>query len=1077
MKYLAAILIGLGSVAWTAFAGSNESLENGFRRPPAAARPWVYWFWNNGNVTSNGITADLEAMQRVGLGGVLIMDVKERFAPPQGTAEFMNPEWQGLLEFSVQEAARLGLEINLANGPGWCGSSGPWITPELSMQKLVWTNLLVTGPANISVAFPRPDGGNRNHDHFDSQVSFKDYYADIALLAFPANTNGIMPAGAVTDLSAKLDANGLFRWSVPAGQWVVQRLGHTTTGSSTRPPVAGGNGLECDKLSRDAMTVHFENMMGKLVKAAGPLAGKSLVATHIDSWEVGTQNWTPRFRQEFRHRRGYDPLLWLPCLTDATHEKVKGKSATTYAHQIGDAAASARFRWDFDQTIAELLAENYSGRMEQLARQHGLRYSLEGYNLPFGDEYTYTARADEPMTEFWTATKYGQNETWRKAEEMASVAHVYGRTIVGAESFTSGDGEKWKLTPADIKPLGDFEFSQGVNRFVFHRYAHQPYLDRAPGATMGPWGLHYERTQTWWELSGGWHEYLTRCQFMLRQGKFVADLLYLRPESPNQTYFNPQPPPPAGYRFDEISAEALAQRASVKDGKLVLPDGMSYRLLVLPPVKTMTPELARKIRELIRDGATALTGATNPTASPSLQAFPKCDRMVRDLGREIWGECDGQTVTTHALGKGRLVWGQPLESVLAGLKAPADFTANVNLNWIHRHADGLEIYFVANPAAVAVESRCTFRVAGLRPERWNPETGAVALLGAYEETPAGITVPLRFDPSESAFLVFRQPAAGFDPAVQLSRNGQVVPEPLPVPAEPQIVRATYGVPGDAQHTRDVRAQVQAMVHDGKTTFQVANLAEAGDPAYGVVKTFSAEYVAAGKTLHASGKDPDTIALGATSPAPERPAELICDPAGHLRLAARHPGHYEWLTASGRKSQLEITTATPPLEITGPWRLSFPPKWGAPESVMLTNLLSWSDSADPGVKFFSGAATYQTTFDFPDQKSERPAATFLLDLGQVQVMARVKLNGQDCDVAWKPPYQADVTRALKTGPNQLEITVANLWPNRMIGDAGLAETNRLTWSSWQPFTKDTPLLPSGLLGPVKIVTTIKAEVGQ
>ena len=252
-----AVIIVLCSAARALFAGGNESLERSFSHPPATTRPWVYWFWNNGNVTSNGITADLEAMRRVGIGGVLIMDVKERFAPPQGTAEFMNPEWQRLFEFSVQEAARLGLEINMANGPGWCGSSGPWITPELSMQKLVWTNLVVTGPTNFSGEFPRPDLGNRNRDHFDSQVSFKDYYADIALLAFPAATNGVVPSGAVVDLSAKLDANGKFRWTVPAGQWVVQRLGHTTTGSSTRPPVAGGNGLECDKLSRDAMDCPF----------------------------------------------------------------------------------------------------------------------------------------------------------------------------------------------------------------------------------------------------------------------------------------------------------------------------------------------------------------------------------------------------------------------------------------------------------------------------------------------------------------------------------------------------------------------------------------------------------------------------------------------------------------------------------------------------------------------------------------------------------------------------------------------------------------------------------------------------
>ena len=1059
MKNLFAILFA-GTLVFSLRAEPAGTLAQNFQQPPAEARPWVYWFWNNGNVTSNGITADLEAMQRVGIGGLLIMDVFERFAPPRGTAEFMNPEWQSLFQFSVQEAARLGLEINMANGPGWCGSSGPWITPELSMQKLVWTNLMVTGTTNYSVMLPQPALGNRKTNHLDSQVPFKDYYEDVALLAFPAPTNGMVPASAVVNLTAKLDAGGKLNWDVPAGKWVIQRLGHTTTGSSTRPPVAGGNGLECDKLSAAAMDAHFAGMMAKLIKTAGPLAGKSLTATHIDSWEVGVQNWTPKLREEFQSRRGYDLLPWLPCLIAAGFDSKKFLI-------IGDAALTARFRWDFQQTLAELLAENYSGRIAALAHQHGLRYSLEGYNLPFGDEFTYTARTDEPMTEFWTPFKWGQNESARKAGQMASVAHVYGRPIVGAEAFTSGYTEMWKYTPADIKSLGDFEFAQGVNRFVVHRYAHQPYLDRAPGATMGPWGLHYERTQTWWEMSGAWHEYLARCQHLLRQGKFVADLLYLRPEQPNQTYFTPNPPPPAGYRFDQISAEALRQRVSVKDGKLVLPDGMSYRVLVLPPVKTMTPALLEKIRELVTAGATVVATGAYPQTSPSLQNFPDCDAAVVKLGQEIWGQADGQTTLEHALGKGKLVFGQPLENVLAGLSAQVDFSANADLNWIHRHADGAEIYFVANPAKTAVEARCTFRVHGLRPEWWNPETGEISALATYEATAASLTVPMRFGPSESAFIVFRQRAGGFDPVVKFLRNGQPLPEPAPKDSAVKIVQASYGVPGDAAHARDVREQVQALVNDGQFKFQVATLAKAGDPAYGSVKTLSVEYIAAGKTLSATGKDPDTITLTPPVLAPERPAEILADATGQLRLAARELGCYEWITASGRTNRAEISEVPAALEITGPWQLNFPPKWGAPESVMLTNLISWSDSADAGVKHFSGTATYRTTFDFPDAKPKNKNSRMFLALGNVQVMARVKLNGHDCGIAWKPPFRVEITGALRPGANVLEIQVANLWPNRLIGDAALPEKERFTWSSWEPFKANTPLLESGLLGPVRI----------
>jgi hypothetical protein len=1047
------IIISITSTSWVLFAAGSAPRESDFSHPPADARPWVYWFWNNGNVTSNGITADLEAMQRVGIGGVLIMDVDVDFAPPRGTAEFMNEEWRNLFQFSAMEAARLGLEINMANGPGWCGSSGPWITPELSMQKLVWTNIIVNGPTNFSAFLPRPDTTAPKRGSLDSQVELKDYYEDASLLAFPVTTNGIVPRNAVINLSRKLKADGKLDWHVPPGSWTIERIGHASTGSSTRPKVAGGNGLECDKLSRRAMNVQFANMMGRLVTNGGPLVGKSLVATHIDSWEVGSQNWTPMLRREFKKRRGYDLLPWLPCVTE---------------HQlnVSSAAAANRFRWDFSQTLAELLAENYSGGLAGIAHKHGLRYSLEGYDLPFGDEYTYTARADEPMTEFWTDNN---NVTYHKAVEMASVGHVYGRPIIGAEAFTSGGGEMWKMTPADIKALGDYEFSQGVNRFVIHRYAHQPYMDRWPGVTMGPWGLHYERTETWWEMSRPWHEYLARCQYLLRQGKFVADLCYLRPEKPNQTYFKPNPPVPVGYRYDEISAEALIERMFVRGGRLLLPDGMNYRALVLPPEKAMTPGLMRKIRELVQEGATVVATAGYPTASPSLQDFPACDKTVARLGRRVWGDCDGANVTEHTLSRGRLIWGKPLESVLATLNATPDFLANAKLNWIHRRAGGTEIYFVANPAAVAVETRCTFRVNGLCPELWNPETGDISPLAVYDMTPAGTSVPLRLEESGSAFIVFRRGAQNFDAITSLRHNGQPVPEPSPAAAKVVIEQATYGILNDTNRSRDVRAQVQAMVDDGKTTFMVADLVKAGDPAYGVVKTFSAVYTLDGETMHASGKDPDMVTLRQPTAAPERPVEVTADANGKVSLLVREPGSYEWTTSSGQTAGIEIPSVPPAIEIAGPWHLTFPPKWGAPDPTTLTNLISWSDSADPGIKYFSGTATYTTTFIYPGTVSDTAGQKLLLDIGDIRVMAHVKLNGQDCGIVWKRPYRVDVTHVIKSGENQLEISVANLWPNRMIGDAALPETNRLTWSSWEPFTTESKLLKSGLLGPVKIAT--------
>jgi hypothetical protein len=1182
IKLLIALALSLCSAPLLA-----SDLAVQFATPPASARPWVYWFWNNGNVTKAGITADLEAMKRAGIGGVIIMDVVERFAPPPGPADFMNAEWQELFRFAVAEAHRLGIEINMTNGPGWCGSSGPWITPELSMQMLVTTNLTLEGPTNLSLVLPQPDtGGKLGHDGFNSTVKYEDFYRDIAVLAIPVTASGVVAPDAVVNLTAKLDATGKLDWEVPAGKWIIQRIGHTTTGSSTRPPVKGGNGLECDKLSREAMDLHFTNMMGKLIASVGSMAGPTLSATHIDSWEVGSQNWTPKFCEEFQKRRGYDPIPFMPDVIGGNIH-------------IGDDATASRFRWDFQQTIAELLATNYVGALAKLAHEHGLRLSLEGYHLPFGDEATYTAQADEPMTEFWAT---GARENEALARQMASVAHVMGDKIIGAEAFTSDDNEQWKMHPATVKALGDYEFSQGINRFVIHRYAHQPYLDRYPGATMGPWGLHYERTQTWWEMSTTWHEYLSRCQFMLRQGLFVADLCYLRPERPNQTSFTPAPAVPAGYKYDECSAEVLIARMSVNDGRLVLPDGMSYRLLVLPEQNTlMTPALVQKIKQLVQAGATVL--GPRPTASPSLTDFPKCDEEVAKLASEVWGDCDGKTVTEHAFGKGRVFWGQALETVLAQLKASEDFHANVKLNWIHRQVGDMEVYFVASESAVSVEAKCDFRVKGLRPELWNPETGEMSPLAVYEETATGISIPLRFEASGSVFVVFRPQSKPVDSVVSFKRDGQPV-VPLIKPPVIKIQKATYGVPGDAARTRDVLAKVQGLVGRGELEFQVGQLAQGDDPAFGMVKTLALKYTADGQSFILSGQDPDRISLNASiifttgaggvqgltgeyfanehlrgtptvvrtdaginfawnsgSPAPgipanywsarwtgtltalksdeytfciysddgcrmfiddkrvidhwsldsgkvahtgkidltvgqhykfrveyyqgwgndnihlswlipaaSRPAEIRCDPAGQLQIVASQPGRYELKTASGKTQRAKIKNVPAPQEVTGAWDVRFPPKWGAPEQITLDHLISLSESTNAGVKYFSGTATYTKTFDWkPAAKTGKQKTETWLDLGEVQVMGQVKLNGHDLDTLWNPPFRVNVSDALQPGRNTLEIRVTDLWPNRMIGDAALPAAERFTWSSYEPFTKDTPLPKSGLLGPVTIQT--------
>lgn len=992
-------LAGLGTVslsvpAWGARPGDLllrdiGDLARSFRSPPDSARPWVIWFWINGNVTRDGITADLEAMKRVGIGGVQIMDVDPDV--PAGPVQFGTGVWNAMLDFALAEAERLGLVVELNDDDGWTGSAGPWITPELSMQKVVWSESKITGGQQVTLPLPQPE-------------SKLDWYRDITVLAFPTpaddtlrtphiafkagyETNvldhmpergmpplptvpdpvpadGVIEAARIVDLSHAF-ADGRLTWQAPPGNWTVMRIGHTTTGADNHPVSKGGQGLECDKLSKRAIRVHMEAFVGQVVRRHGAKAGATLLSTHIDSWEVGAQNWTADFAAEFHKRRGYDPLPWLPALSGRT---------------IGDAAMTERFLWDMRKTISDLLVENYAAEARRIANAYGLRLSIEGYDADPTEQILYGAQADVPQTEFWYSRDFfpGIYRSWDWTAAMTSAAHVYGKRIVAAEAFTGMPDERWQGHPATMKALGDWAFTAGVNQFVIHRYAMQPWSDRKPGLTMGAWGMHYERSQTWWELSGPWHQYLTRAQHMLRQGQPVADLLYLVPEgapgrfvAPHIDIKDPTPPDTPGYNNDGCTADALFTRVSIVDGLIALPDGKRYRALVLPtpggPMEgagAMTPGTLTRLAELVEQGMTMV--GPPPHVSPSLSQYPQCDADVRALADRLWGSSDAQAAVDRRVGKGRVVNGPSAQEVLAASGLPLDFSSGAArpFRYVHRRLDdGSDLYFVANKHDRAVSAPCTFRAKGAAVELWHPETGRISAVTPDAGRGDVTAVTLRLEAHEAVFVIIS--------------NRQTVPVAVPVP---------------------------------------------------------------------------------------RPASI---PA--------------------------------PVGARGPWTVHFTPGWGAPEQVVLPNLVSWPDHGDKGVKYFSGTATYIGDIEVP--------ASFLaaglspvLDLGDVGVIARVRLNGKDLGILWKAPFFVATGSALRAGRNRLEIDVTNLWPNRMIGDEQLppdaqwapadfggisgfgdklvawpewllagqkSPQGRFTFASWKLWGAKDRLLPSGLLGPVAL----------
>ncbi|MDR2849862.1 MAG: hypothetical protein LBW77_04875 [Verrucomicrobiota bacterium] len=727
-------------------AAHVAALADSFAKPAPEFRPWVYWFWNNGNLNKEGVTADLEAMAAVGIGGVLIMDVGQ--GAPRGPVQFMDEKWREIFRFVISESQRLGIKVNMNNDAGWNGSGGAWITPEESMHILTWSETALTAPAAGKIVLPQPK----------AQLN---YYRDIAVLAFPTpeNTgtgtrafpdqnrqrptnetakNPVVARKDIVVLTGRLAADGTLDWQPPApGNWTLLRIGHTTKNKRVHPAPEGADGLECDKLSVAASVAAFEGQIGKLAAENKNGVGKVFVSTHIDSWENGSQTWTPLMREEFQKRRSYDVLSYLPVFA---------------GYQIDSTGDTEDFLWDFRRTVSEMVLDYHVGTFQRLSHERGLQLSIEAYDQAPCDFLQFGGMADEPIGEFWTSGASASPKDGIRLSDcrgMASAGHIYGRNVIGAEAFTARREERFLRHPGSLKVLGDRAFAEGINRFIFHRYSFQPWLDVKPGLMMGPWGQHYERTQTWWHLTPAWHAYLARCQFMLRQGRFAADIAYIEPEDSPQKYTEH---PKDGYAWDQCGTDAVLQMSVDSAGRLTLPGGARYEVLVLPATVQMTPVLLKKALDLATLGATVIGGPQRPARSPGL-LFAKNADAFQALGDALWG-ADAAPAGARTVGKGRFIWGATPEAVLAEKGIKPDFVANRKLSQIHRTGTDGEIYFVANPEDVPLTAQATFRATG-QPEIWHPETGRRIAAPVYRNAPDGTTtVALPFAPTESYFVVF-----------------------------------------------------------------------------------------------------------------------------------------------------------------------------------------------------------------------------------------------------------------------------------------------------------------------------------
>ena len=742
-----AVLIAVPSSAALSAGLSREA----FRNPPHEAKPHTWWHWMNGNVTKEGITADLEAMARAGIGGAQIFDAG--LALPKGPVAFASDAWFDCLVHADREAKRLGIELCIANCSGWTSSAGPWITPELSMKYVVDTKVRVKGGERFDGRLPLPKKTN-------------GFYEDIAVLAFPepsaakaalrdlpdfdmqvfrgrgnfrmgageggpqmplritdelASPGACVASREIIDLTSQKRSDGSLVWEAPRSHaaWIVLRVGYMANGRTNRSASKAGLGLECDKLDPHALDVHFDAYVGRLLKRLPK--DRALKGVLLDSYEVFGQNWTRGFERSFAEATGYPITNFLPVLA---------------GYPVDGAARTETFLRDFRRVISTLFSRNYSGRLRARCNDNGLILYCEPYgNGPFND-LEFARECDVPMSEFWrprdadcdfaalsrqTNRSYMEcrwgNKALGNSKTVAATAHVWGRRIVGAEAFTSypdsGSG-RWLASPFAMKLQCDRIFSEGVNRMVFHRYVHQPWTNptRYPGMTMAAYGAHLERTQTWWEHGAKeFFTYMARAQHLLQAGTFVGDVLVcVSGEAPE---YGTDGEIPLGYDGDRCHPAALLESKVVEGGAVEVPGGTRYRVVSVPekPSAAVTAAVAR----LVASGATVVP-------------YGEVGAALKRLGCTPDFTCDDRDVT-----------------------------------WIHRRAGDDDFYFVAVPNKEQKKVVCSFRVSGKVPELWDPVTGEVTMLdnSRFRVTSDGRTeVTLDCPPSHSVFVVFRPHDSG-----------------------------------------------------------------------------------------------------------------------------------------------------------------------------------------------------------------------------------------------------------------------------------------------------------------------------
>jgi hypothetical protein len=732
------------------------SLEQGFKNPPVSARPKALWPWVNGNVNLSQVTYELEEAKQKGMGGFDIWDIGAMVDPnkviPAGPA-FLGDESLQAIAYAIHEADRLGLELGLVFSSSW-NAGGSWVKPEHGAMGLFRSDTIITGPQTFSSTLPFPlipddYNGRRNLSSLfkDPKTGLPVFYKEVAMIAHPyQKDSSITSLQNIYDLKNYSDNTGKIKWDVPAGEWRIIRYVCAPTGQPLADPSPNSNGLMLDHFSAEAQKTNLSYIFQKLLPVTGSLKKSSLKYLVADSYEVNSAVWTPLLPEEFEKKNHYSLIHFLPLLDGFT---------------LNDTNIDDRFRFDFTKTLSDLIIQNHYKLGKEICEQNGIGFCAEAggpgkpiHNVPFEDLKALGALT-VPRGEFWN--KHPQQEILQIVKGIASASHIYNQKFVEAESFTSV--WLWQEGPDELKPLADRAMCEGLNRFVYHTFPHTPPESGNPGWVYN-FGTLINTTNGWWPKSNAFHEYLARCCYLLQQGNFVGDVaFYYGDKAPN--FVSPKHINESlgfGYDYDVVNSDAILNKMQVKNGRIYLPHGQFYEVLVLPDETNINLEVLKKLEQMVVAGAIVI--GPKPTLSYGLDNYQQYDKQVQSITEKLWGDCDSIHVKEHSYGKGKIVWGKSIREVLSAKNIIPDFQfsnshSGDTFDYIHRRTEKEEIYFIRNVRREAFNGLVTFRVKDLHPELWNPETGEITNIPFYYAEENQITLPLSLQTNGSCFIVFR----------------------------------------------------------------------------------------------------------------------------------------------------------------------------------------------------------------------------------------------------------------------------------------------------------------------------------